>query len=157
MKLHKPNHTVLNAKGKYSQSRYVSPLSAGLRQSVLEHLDLTQLGDLATELLNDENLEVSKVRPFFWSLVETYVDRFQFYPFDASKALFSHLELNDYPEETIKQLVEQLESQFEKSHGRPLSQSPRRLAQQAALDDEIKALRDTLKYAAMVAENSEKE
>ncbi len=157
MKLHKPNHTVLNAKGKYRQSRYVTPLPAGLRQSVLEHLDLTQLGDLATELLNDKNLEVSKVRPFFWSLVETYVDRFQFYPFDASKALLSHLELNDYPEEMIKQLVEQLESQFEKSHGRPLRQSPQRLAEQAALDDEIKVLRDTLKYAAMVAENSEKE
>ncbi len=157
MKLHKPNHTVLNAKGKYSQRRHVPPLPAGLRQSVLEHLDLSQLGDLATTLLNDKYLEVSKVRPFFWSLVETYVDRFQFYPFDASKALFSHLELNDYPEETIQQLVEQLESKFEKSHGRPLRQSSQRLAQQAALDDEIKALRDTLKYAAMVAENSEKE
>ena len=132
-------------------------MPGGLTQSGLDRLDLTQLGELVIKLLNDKNLEVSKVRPFFWSLVETYVDRFQFYPFDASKALLSHLELNDYPEEMIKQLVEQLESQFEKSHGRPLRQSPPRSAQQAVLDDEIKVLRDTLKYAAMVAENSEKE
>jgi len=157
LKLHKQNNTILNAGGKYSQTRYVSPLPAGLRRSVLEHLDLTQLGDLATRLLNDKNLEVSKVRPFFWSLVEVYVDRFQYYPFDASKALISHLELNDYPEETIKQLVEQLESQFEKSHGRPLRKSSQQIEKQAALDDEIMELRDTLKYAAMVAENSEKE
>ena len=157
MKLHKQNNAVLNAEGKFSQNRDVSPLPATLKQSVCDHLDLTQLGDLVAKLLNDKNLEVSKVRPFFWSLVETYVDRFQYYPFDASKALISHLELHDYPEEAIKQLVEQLESQFEKSHGRPLRKSPQRLTQHAALDDEIQELRDTLKYAAMVAENSEKE
>lgn len=147
---------MLNTDGKFSQNRDLSSLPVGLKQSVLDHLDLTQLGDLATKLLNDKNLEVSKVRPFFWSLVETYVDRFQFYPFDASKALISCLELNDYPEETIKQLVDQLESQFEKSHGRPLRKSSQQLAKQAVLDDEIEKLRDTLKYAAMVAENSAK-
>ena len=156
MKLHKQNNTVLNAQGKFNQSRNGSSLPGGLSQSGLDRLDLTQLGELVIKLLNDKNLEVSKVRPFFWSLVETYVDRFQLYPFDASKALFSHLELNDFPEEAVQQLVEQLESQFEKSHGRPLHKSPQRLAQQTALDDEIKELRDTLKYAALVTENSEK-
>ena len=157
MKLYKHNNTVLNAEGKFSQTRDAPSLPAGLTQSGLDSLDLTQLGELVIKLFNDKNLEVSKVRPFFWSLVETYVDRFQLYPFDASKALFSQLELNDYPEESIQQLVEQLESQFEKSHGRPLRKSPQRLAKQTALDDEIQELRDTLKYAAMVTENSEKE
>ena len=110
LKLHKHNNIVLKAEDKFGQSR-------GDRSPPE---NLTQLGERAIRLLNDSNLEVSKVRPFFWSLVEAYVDRFQRYPFDASKALFNHLELNDYPEDAVLQLVEQLELQFEKSHGRPL-------------------------------------
>lgn len=150
MKLHKRDNTVLNAEDKFSQSR--DQLSS---PAALAKLDLTQLGDLASQLLNDKNLEVSKVRPFFWSLVETYVDRFDLYPFDINKALFSHLELNDYPEETVLQLIKQLESQFQKAHGRPLHRPAQLLGQQNALDDEIKELRDSLKYAAMVAEGEE--
>jgi hypothetical protein len=134
---------------KFGQSR-----DQAFSSTALAKLDLNQLGELATRLLNDKNLEVSKVRPFFWSLVETYVDRFNLYPFDVNKALFSHLELNDYPEETVLQLVKQLESQFEKIHGRPLHKSTQ-LCQPDALDDEIKELRDTIKYAAMVAESDE--
>ena len=145
MKLHKHKNTVLNAEDKFSQSReYTSPPA-----------DLTQLGELAIKLLNDKNLEVSKVRPFFWSLVETYVDRFHLYPFDVNKALFSQLELNDYPEETVKQLVKQLESQYEKVHGRPLHKSTQLHSRHDVLDDEIKQLRDSIKYAAMVAEVDE--
>ncbi len=145
MKLHKHNSTILNAEDKFSQSR----------DETFPPADLSGLGELAIKLLNDKNLEVSKVRPFFWSLVETYVDRFGLYPFDVNKALFSHLELNDYPEETVQKLVKQLESQFEKTHGRPLRKSTQLLCQQDALDDEIKELRDSLKYAAMVAETDE--
>ncbi|GMR00992.1 MAG: hypothetical protein BMS9Abin19_0338 [Gammaproteobacteria bacterium] len=145
MKLRKHNSTVLNAEDKFSQNRDAASPPA----------DLSQLGELAIKLLNDKNLEVSKVRPFFWSLVETYVDRFNLYPFDVNKALFSYLELNDYPEETVQQLVKQLESQFEKTHGQPLRKSAQLLRQQKALDDEIKELRDSLKYAAMVAETDE--
>jgi len=145
LKLYKHNSTVLNAEDKFGQTRgEASPPK-----------DLTQLGDLAIKLLNDKNLEVSKVRPFFWSLVETYVDRFHLYPFDVNKALFSQLELNDYPEETIQQLVKQLEAQFEKTHGRPLRKSTQLLSQERMLDDEIKELRASLKYAAMVAEADE--
>ena len=150
MKLHKHKNTVLNAEDKFSQSRDVTTVPADLSQ-----LGLTELGDLAIRMLNDKNLEVSKVRPFFWSLVETYVDRFSLYPFDVQKALFSHLELNDYPEESVQHLVKQLESQFEKAHGRPLRKSTQLLCQQDALDDEIKELRDSLKYAAMVAESDD--
>ncbi|NOQ88156.1 MAG: hypothetical protein GQ550_04465 [Gammaproteobacteria bacterium] len=145
MKLHKHKNTVLSAEDKFSQSREENSAPS----------DLSQLGDLAIKLLNDKNLEVSKVRPFFWSLVETYVDRFGLYPFDVNKALFCYLELNDYPEETVQQLVKQLESQFEKMHGRPLRKSTQLLSQHGVLDDEIKALRDSLKYAAMVAESSD--
>lgn len=145
LKLHKHKNTVLNAEDKFSHSR----------DHASSPVDLTELGDLAIKLLNDKNLEVSKVRPFFWSLVETYVDRFHLYPFDVDKALFSHLELSDYPEEKVQQLVKQLESQFEKAHGRPLRKSTQLVCEQDALDDEIKELRDSLKYAAMVAETEE--
>lgn len=118
----------------------------------LSELDLVHLGELTVELLNDKNLEISKVKPFFWRLVEVYVDRFQTLPFDARKALFSYLEMNDYPEDVMQQLVKQLELQFEKSHGRPLRKSTQLLAPQDALADEIRELRDSLKYAALVAE-----
>ena len=150
MKLHKRNNTILNAEDKFNPSGDQLPSPATLAK-----LDLTQLGDLATQLLNDKNLEVSKVRPFFWSLVETYVDRFDLYPFDINKAMFSYLELNDYPEETVLQLIKQLESQFQKSHGRPLHKSTQQLCQQTALDDDIRALRDSIKYAVMVAETED--
>ena len=146
MKLRKKNNTVLNAKDKFGQTP----------DTISSHADLAQLGEIAIKLLNEKDLEVSKVRPFFWSLVETYVDRFQHYPFDVNKALFSYLELNDYPAEMIQQLVEQLESQYEKSHGHPFRKSAPLVCQQGSLDDEIRVLRDSLKYAAMVAEKDAK-
>ena len=145
MKLHKHNGIVLNAKDKFGQNR----------ENLSPPEDLTHLGERAIKLLNDKNLEVSKVRPFFWSLVETYVDRFQLYPFDARKALFNSLELNNYPEDSVLQIVKQLESQFEKAHARPLRKSTQLVCQQDALDDEIKELRASLKYAAMVAERDD--
>ena len=141
---------MLNAEDKFGQS-----CDESLSPEELSRLDLVQLGELASHRLNDKNLKVSKVRPFFWSLVETYVDRFQQYPFDIKKALFSHLELNDYPEDKVQELVKQLESQFEKTHGRPLRKSTQLVCQSDVLDDEIKELRDSLKYAALVAESTE--
>jgi len=142
LKLQKQKKTVLAAEDKFSQRRDASSAPT----------NLNQLGDVAIDLLNKKNLEVSMVRPFFWSMVETYVDRFQQYPFDTSKALFSYLELNDFPEEEVRDLVKQLEAQFEKSHGRPLRKSTQLLRQKGVRDDEIKNLRDSIKYAAMVAE-----
>lgn len=143
MKFHKQNNSVLNAEDKFGQEHDARALPE----------DLAQLGELAITLLNDKNLEVSKVRPFFWSLVETYVDRFQLYPFDVSKALFSYLELNDYPEKTVLQLVEQLESQFQKAHGRRLRKPEQREPRHVLPDDDLQQFRDSLKYAAMVAES----
>lgn len=142
MKIIKRNNTVLNAEDKFGNGRYVKTRPE----------DLTQLGQRAIKLLNEEDLKVSKVKPFFWSMVETYVDRFELYPFDINKALISYLELKDFPEETMQQLVKQLESRFEKAHGRPLREDKHAGEQSAVLDSEIKELRDSLKYAAMVAE-----
>ncbi|VAW53530.1 hypothetical protein MNBD_GAMMA06-740 [hydrothermal vent metagenome] len=145
MKPHKYNSNVLSAEDKFNKNRNVNTPPA----------DFEQLGDLAVKLLGEKNLEISKVRPFFWSLVETYVDRFDYYPFDVSKALFSYLELKDYPEELVLQLVKQLEVEFESAHGRPLHKSAQLQCRQNTVDDEIKELRDCLKYAAMVAEVEE--
>ncbi|HHJ35550.1 MAG TPA: hypothetical protein ENJ87_07275 [Gammaproteobacteria bacterium] len=138
---------MLNAEDKFSQARDTS-----LSLKNTDSLDLEQLGELAIEVLNDKNLEVSKVRPFFWSLVEAYVDRFHLYPFDINKALFSYLELNDYPEKTVRKLVEQLETQFEQVHGRSLRKPARLPDQKHVQGDEIKDLHDSLRYAAMVAD-----
>ena len=143
MKFQKRNGTVLNAEDKFGQRR----------ESDTRPGDLTELGERAIKLLNDKNLKVSTVKPFFWSMVEAYVDRFERYPFDVNRALISFLELKNYPEETMLELIKQLEKQFEETHGRPLRQPVPVTNKSDGLDDEIKELRDSLKYAAMVAES----
>ena len=147
MKLYKRNKTVLDAESKFAPDQGEGKDSIAEKQSPK---DLDQLAELVIARLNDKNLEVSKVRPFFWSLVEAYVDRFQLYPFDVSKVLFSHLELNDYPKDLVEKLVEQLETEYEKVHGRQLRKSTELAERKDVLGDEIKHLRDSLKYAAMV-------
>jgi hypothetical protein len=119
------------------------------------HLDIDELSKLTRAMLMDKDLEVSKVRPFFWTMVETYVDRFQVFPFDAIKALFSYLELRDYPEQQLRDLVRQLEEIYQKQYGTPMRDSTPSAVSGENLDDEITALRDTLKYAAIVGERSE--
>ena len=116
---------------------------------------LTVLGEHVREALQADDLKVSEVHPFFWSLVETYVDRFEQYPFDISKALISYLELKEYPEVAVRNLVDELEAQFEAVHGRPLRKPVAAQSAGSVLDEEIKKLRSSLKYAAMVAEESE--
>ena len=118
-------------------------------------LGLDELSKITRDMLMDKNLEVSKVRPFFWTMVETYVDRFQVFPFDAIKALFSYLELRDYPEQQLRDLVQQLEDIYQKQYGRSMREPIQSVASRADLGDEIAALRDTLKYAAIVGERSE--
>ncbi len=111
---------------------------------------LDQLGKIAQQLLNDKDLEVSKVRPFFWSLVETYVDRFQLYPFDISKALLCHFELQAYPAEELTKLIEQLEQQYEKFHGRALYAMDKKSLLPIGQEDETDILKSCLQYAAML-------
>jgi len=120
------------------------------------HLSLDDLSKISRSMLMDKNLEVSQVRPFFWTLVEAYVERFQVFPFDASKALFSYLELHEYPEEQLCDLVKQLEKLYKKQYGRPMRESEQQSFSDdtsgQTLDDEINELRETLKYAAIVGE-----
>ena len=116
---------------------------------------LDKLSKAAHELLMDRNLEVGKVRPFFWSMVETYVDRFHVYPFDVVKALFSYLELHDYPAEQIHDLVRKLEECYLQQHGQPMRKSTRLVCEEDSLADEVRELRDSLKYAALVGDLEE--
>jgi AAA+ ATPase superfamily predicted ATPase len=146
LRLLKRHHSIPDAEDKFSQCRETDSFPT----------DLTGLGELARELLNDSNLEVSKVKPFFWSLVETYVDRFQHFPFDIKKVLFSYLEMKEFPRDYVESLIAQIESQYEAQHGKPLHKSTELLSRRDGLDEDMKALRDTLKYAAMVAELEDK-
>lgn len=134
--------TVLNAEDKFVQAQKLKSAPQ----------NISQLSQHAQHLLNKKDLEVSKIRPFFWSMVETYVDRFQQFPFDVNRALFCYLEDREFPEEEVRALIEQLKTQFEKHHGKPLFK-PEERAGYEGLDDEIRGLRDTLKYAAMLSES----
>jgi hypothetical protein len=124
--------------------------------SEYNHLSLDDLSNILLSVLMDQGLEESRVRSFFWSMVEAYVERFQVFPFDAGRALTSYLELHEYPEEQLRDLVKQLEKLYIKQHGRPLRESVQQPADGDAgpqsLDDEISALRETLKYAAIAGE-----
>lgn len=117
--------------------------------------NLDQLSKAAHRLLMDRNLEVGKVRPFFWSMVETYVDRFQIYPFDVVKALFSYLESRDYPPDQMRELVRKLEQCYLQQHGRPMRKTTGLIAEEDELVDEVRELRESLKYAALVGELEE--
>lgn len=117
--------------------------------------NLDQLSKAAHTLLMDKNLEVGKVRPFFWSMVETYVDRFQIYPFDVVKALFSYLESRDYPPEQMLELVKKLEQSYLQQHGKPMRKTAVKVNEDEERVDEVRELRESLKYAALVGELEE--
>jgi len=123
-----------------------------VRRRTLAPENFDQLGDLAKEMLLDKNLELSKVRPFFWSLVETYVDRFQVYPFDMVKALLCYLELHELPENQLRELIVKLEDVYTRQHGKHILKPVNKAEDVSPLDKEMTELRESLKYAAMVAE-----
>ena len=119
--------------------------------------NLDELTQLARTMLMEEPLEVSKVRPLFWSMVETHVDRFQVFPFDVTKALFSYLELKDYPADRMQKLITQLQEMYIEKHGESSKQDlpSDRIAKNFAVDDERSdedSMKDTLLFAAKLAE-----
>ena len=136
---------MLDAEDKFAQARKLKSAPENISQLSLH----------AQHLLNKKDLEVSKIRPFFWSMVETYVDRFQQFPFDVDRALFSYLEGREFPEHEVRALIERLRYQYEKHHGKPLFR-PEESRSHLGLDDEIRDLRDTLKYAAVVSESADR-
>ena len=112
--------------------------------------NLDELMQLARKMLMQEQLEVSKVRPLFWSMIETYVDRFHTFPFDIVKALHCHLELIDCSSEEMHAMVKSIEEVHVNRYGHPMKQSTRLISEKDTLEEEIKDLRDSLRYASMV-------
>jgi hypothetical protein len=117
--------------------------------------NIDQLSDAVRDLLMSQHLEVSKVRPFFWSMVETYIDRFHIYPFDVVKALFYYLESADYPADEMRDLVKKLEECYDQQHGEPMHKSTQLVCGDDGLEDELKDLRESIKYASLVGELEE--
>ena len=141
--------SIVNHRYDYQDSR------SGTNNTPPKNLD--ELTQLARTMLREEPLEVSKVRPLFWSMVETYVDRFQVFPFDATKAVFSYLELKDYPADEMQKLIMQLQQMYIEKHGENSKQRlpANRVSQHFAADDEITdedSMKDTLLFAARLAE-----
>lgn len=130
-----------------------SPYTPAVRPSYQPD-SIDSLAEATRDVLMDKYLEVSKVRPFFWSMVELYADRFQSYPFDAFKALYSCLEMNDFPEEEMEQIINKLEQAYVKKYGKPVKRPTELLSEQDTLDDEIRELRDSLVYASLVNEDT---
>ena len=148
-----------NAPEQRAEAETGPPLTRG------KHFTLDELGEITRRTLADEHIEVSKVKPFIWSVIEAYTDRFQSFPFDASKALFNYLEINERPGDELKELVRQIELLYEKQQGEPMRDPEKTVKVSEShevrksmplhdefLDDELKELRETLKYAAMVGE-----
>ena len=137
-------------------SHSVHPLSEASAGEGFKHFDVDDLSGLARKLLMDKDLEASRIRPFFWTMVEIYVDRFQLFPFDAVRVLLNYLEFHDYPEDQLRNLIRQLQVLYEQQHGEPAGEPVQVSASNVTLDDEIKDLRETLKYAAIVGERIER-
>jgi hypothetical protein len=117
--------------------------------------NIDQLSEAVRELLLSQRLEVSKVRPFFWSMVEIYIDRFDVYPFDVVKALFYYLESADFPADEMRSLVKKLEECYAEQHGESMHKSTRLVCSDDGLADEMKELRESIKYASLVGELEE--
>jgi hypothetical protein len=100
------------------------------------------------ELLIDPRLDVSVVTPLIYSLLETYLDRFQIYPFDEVSLLLNRLELDGYPAHALRELISRIEHAYEQNHGDAIHDSPQALA----MGDEFEGLRQSIRYAAMMAE-----
>ncbi len=120
---------------------------------------LDTLSEAIRDVLMDRYLDVSKVRPMFWHMVEIYADRFQSYPFDAFKALYSYLEMKDFPADEMEAIIDKLEQAYEKKHGKPYrarAEQPSAAPPGApdTIEEEIRELRDSLAYAALVDEES---
>ena len=119
---------------------------------------IDELKEIAREILMDEDLEVSKVRPFFWSMVEAYLDRFHQYPFDMVKAMICYLELRECPERQLEELMGQINDLYKKQYGKAMPEPEKPLPQTGdTIYDEIRELRETLKHAALVGERMEAE
>lgn len=128
----------------------------GAQSTASNALSFDELAAMACGRVRDVNLDAGDIGPLLRNMVEAYVDRFQAFPFDVVDTLFADLALRDFPEETMRGLVERLEQRYQEQYSVSLRKSGNppvgNAADQPTLDDEISQLRDTLKYAAIAGE-----
>ena len=126
------------------------------RSTDSDDIGFEELAAMIRNRVLDRNLGADDIRPLLRNMVETYVDRFQAFPFDVVESLFAYLALRDYPEEIMRDLVKQLEQRYKKQYGVSLRKTGNppvgSAAGQQTLDEEISQLRETLKYAAIAGE-----
>jgi hypothetical protein len=131
------------------QSKAADPVSAtGESTQTAPPSSFDDLLRAVRELLIDPRLEVSVITPLIYSLLETYLDRFQIYPFDEVSLLLNRLELDGYPAHALRELIRRIEEAYEQHHGDAIHDSPQTLA----MGDEFEGLRQSIRYAAMMAE-----
>jgi len=78
------------------------------------------LADSALRLLKEHETKQDSAKAFLEPLIKTYIDRFQNFPTNPYQTLYQQLEMRDFPEEDIHELVNTLESLFEKHYKKPL-------------------------------------
>ena len=121
------------------------------KASALMPVKLDSYDDLlqaVRELLLDARLEVSVVTPLIYSLLETFIDDSRAYPFDEVSMLLSRLELDGYPAHALRELIIRIAEAYKQYHGEAIQQP----APGGVTDDEFEGLRQSVMYAAMIAE-----
>ncbi len=93
---------------------------SALSEPALSPASPETLADSTLRLLNEPETSQESANSFIHPLLKSYFDRFQAYPLDIMQALYQQLEVTDFPESDIKELVNTLESLFEKHYKKPL-------------------------------------
>lgn len=78
------------------------------------------IGDRATQWLKQHAEDEHEAAEMVQRLVEAYVERFSKYPFDERKILYRALEIRDFPEKELHDLVLTLESLYERRYDQPV-------------------------------------
>ncbi|MEJ2344623.1 MAG: MinD/ParA family protein [Gammaproteobacteria bacterium] len=74
----------------------------------------------ALEFVNRQETDAEQAKAMLEPLVEAFIDRFQRFPLDLRHFVYRSLELGDFPEDEIKDLVTTLETLYERRCQRPV-------------------------------------
>ncbi len=97
-----------------------STLAVESNTSSQKTLPTETLADSALRLLKEHETKQESARNFLDPLIKTYVERFQSFPVSPYQLIYQQLEMSDFPEADIRELVNTLEILFEKQHKKPL-------------------------------------
>ncbi len=90
----------------------------------LTKLDAAQVASLLTHaakaLETTAKSEQKNIASALEELIDVFITRFEDLPFQLNRTLYQYLELNDYPKETLRNLVQTLETLYVRREQRPL-------------------------------------